>query len=67
MISLRIKTKDSGKNTMSCVIKSEKANMSEAMAAIKALRDYILQNEEGIMGKEKINETIMQILEKEKE
>lgn len=63
MLRIEVETKKKT-NKITCKI-AGKSSMSEALASIKAIRDYIARNEEGIMSKEKINETIKEILESE--
>ena len=63
MLRVEVETKKK-KNNIACKIIG-KSNMSEALAAIKAIRDYIARNEEGIMDIKMINKTIAEILEKE--
>ena len=64
MLRVTTKTKKDGK--LNCAIKSQKANFSEAIGSIVAIRDYILQNETGVMSKEELNKTIMEALKEEK-
>ena len=63
MKMLRVTTKTKKEGTINCAIKTQKANMSEAVGTIKAIRDYILENETGVMPKKDINKIIIDVLE----
>ena len=61
MLRVTTKTKKDGK--LNCAIKTEKSNISEALGTIRMIRDYILQNETGVMTKEELNKVIRDVLE----
>ena len=60
---LRVTTKTKKDGIINCAIKTQTSNMGEAIASIKMIRDYILQNEEGVMSKKEINKLIKDVLE----
>lgn len=61
MLRVTTKTKKDGK--LNCAIKTEKSNISEALGTIRMIRDYILQNEVGVITKEELNKVIRDVLE----
>ena len=61
---LKIKTEIKKDNSIGIEIKGA-SSFGEVVIAIKALRDYILRNEQGAMTKEEINKTIIEVLESE--
>lgn len=61
MLRVTTKTKKDGK--LNCAIKTEKSNISEALGTIRMIRDYVLQNEVGVMTKEQLNNFIRDVLE----
>ncbi len=61
---LNIKTKINKDNSIGVEIKGA-SSFGESMATIKAIRDYILRNEQGAMSKKEINKTIKEVLESE--
>lgn len=65
MLRVTTKTKKDGK--LNCAIKTEKSNISEALGTIRMIRDYILENETGVMSKKEINKVIIDVLEEKDE
>ena len=61
MLRVTTKTKKDGK--LNCAIKTEKSNISEALGTIRMIRDYVLQNEVGVITKEELNKVINDVLE----
>lgn len=61
MLRVTTKTKKDGK--INCAIKTEKSNISEALGTIRMIRDYVLQNEVGVMTKKQVNNYIRDVLE----